>query len=68
MIARFVSLSPTSSLGSAVIGWSLLGILSPSLSAPPPLAPYLSQNPEIKSYRLYQLSQPGTPIGYSCDT
>ena len=42
MISQFVESSPV--LGSALAEWSLLGILSPSLSALPPLMPFLSQN------------------------
>ena len=43
MVSQFVGLSPT--LGSVLAVWSLLGILSPSLSAPPSLthAPSLSK-------------------------
>ena len=41
MISWFMTLSPASS--SALTVQSLLGILSPSLSAPPPLALYLSK-------------------------
>ena len=41
MISQFVSLSPIS--GYVLTAWSLLGIVSPSRSAPPLLAPYLSK-------------------------
>ena len=40
VISRLVGSSPTS--GSVLTAWSLLRILSPSLSAPPPLALDLS--------------------------
>ena len=42
MISQFVSSSPTS--GSVLSPWSLLGILSPSLSAPPLFMLFLKIN------------------------
>ena len=46
VISRFMSLSPT--WGSVLTVWSLLGILSPSVSAPPPHVLFLSLSLSLK--------------------
>ena len=49
MISQFGSLSPTS--GSALRVWSLLGILSPPLSAPPPPSGSLAHSLKINKLK-----------------